>query len=90
MAQADGPCCWAKRWPKLPGSALMMKLMSPCLCSVTFLLRWRAATGKPMRSNSVRSSSGSGAVYSTNSKPSVPIGLSKRSAMVASCGNGFR
>ena len=30
-----------------------------------------------MRSKSVRSSCGSGAVYSTNSKPSVPIGLSR-------------
>src|SRR5262245_59149578 len=78
IAQADGPCSRAKRCAKLFGSALMMKLMSPCRCRVTFLLRCRAVTGKPMRSNSVRSSSGSGAVYSTNSKPSVPTGFSRR------------
>ena len=48
IAQADGPCACAKRWPKLSGSALMMKLMSPCRCSVTFLLRWRATTGNPI------------------------------------------
>ena len=62
----------------------MTKLMSPCRCSVTFLLRWRAVTGNPMRANSARSCSGSGAVYSTNSKPSVPIGLSNRSAIARS------
>src|SRR5688572_11281418 len=83
IAQAEGPCARANCWPKPPGSALMTKLMSPWRCSVTFLLRWRAATGKPMRANSDRRSSGSGAVYSTNSKPSVPIGLSNRSAMAA-------
>src|SRR6185503_18404507 len=77
IAHADGPCSRAKCWPKLSGSALMMKLMSPCLCNVTFLLRCRAVTGKPSRWNSVRSSSGSGPVYSTNSKPSVPTGLSR-------------
>src|SRR5687768_13119548 len=77
IAQAEGPCSRAKCWPKLSGSALMMKLMSPCRCSVTFLLRCRAVTGKPSRSNSVRSSSGSDAVYSTNSNPSVPAGFSR-------------
>src|SRR5690349_3584980 len=75
MAQTDGPCACAKRCAKESGSALMMKLMSPCECSVTFLLRWWATTGKPSRSNRLRNSWGSGAVYSTNSKPSVPIGL---------------
>ena len=30
IAQAEGPCARAKRWPKPPGSALMTKLMSPC------------------------------------------------------------
>src|SRR5262245_3796874 len=84
MAQAEGPCARANCWPNPRGSALITKLMSPWRCSVTFLLRWRALTGNPMRANSARSSSGSGAVYSTNSKPSVPIGLSKRSAIACS------
>src|SRR5688572_23967595 len=75
MAHTDGPCAWANRCPKEPGSALTTKLMSPCECSVTFLLRCRATTGKPRRSNRLRSSWGSGAVYSTNSNPSVPIGF---------------
>src|SRR6186713_2407443 len=75
IAQTDGPCAWAKRCPKEPGSALMTKLMSPCECRVTFLLRCCATTGNPSRSNRLRSSWGSGAVYSTNSKPSVPMGL---------------
>src|SRR3954451_4393764 len=55
----------------------MMKLQSLCLCSVTSLLLCRATSGKPILVNSERSSSMSGAVYSTNSKPSVPIGFSK-------------
>src|SRR3954447_23332728 len=55
----------------------MMKLQSACLCRVTFLLLCRATSGKPIFVNSERRSSMSGAVYSTNSKPSVPIGLSR-------------
>src|SRR6266436_2257762 len=58
MAQADGPCARAKDCAKDCASALMMKLISPWRCSVTFLARWRATTGKPRRSNSVRSSCG--------------------------------
>src|SRR6478609_7761074 len=54
----------------------MTKLQSACLCSVTFLLLCRATSGKPIFVKSERSSSISGAVYSTNSKPSVPIGFS--------------
>src|SRR5688572_28964253 len=42
---------------------------------MTFLWRWRATALNPMRSNSPPSAAGSGAAYSTNSKPSVPIGL---------------
>src|SRR5215467_3635608 len=53
----------------------MMKLISPWRCRVTFFERWRATAGKPRRSNRLRSSCGSGAVYSTNSNPSVPIGF---------------
>src|SRR5436305_842886 len=71
MAQADGPCARAKACAKDSGSALMMKLIPPWRWSVTFFERWRATAGKPSRSKSVRSSCGSGAVYSTNSKPSV-------------------
>src|SRR4051812_46640177 len=55
----------------------MIKLQSPCLCSVTFLLLCRATSGKPIFAKSERKSSVSGAVYSTNSKPSVPIGFSR-------------
>ena len=39
--------------------------------------RWRATAPKPNRSNSAPSAAGSGAAYSTNSKPSVCIGLSQ-------------
>ena len=46
-------------------------------CSVTFLRLCRATSGKPILVNSERSSSMSGAAYSTNSKPSVPIGFSR-------------
>src|SRR5688572_6177003 len=76
MAQAEGPCLRAKDCAKEPGSALIRKLISPCACRVTFFERWRATTGNPRRSNKLRSTSGSGAVYSTHPKPSVPIGLS--------------
>src|SRR5215203_6671724 len=57
----------------------MTKLQSPCLCSVTFLLLCRATSGKPILVKSDRRSSISGAVYSTNSNPSVPIGFSRPS-----------
>src|SRR5580704_5329303 len=81
MAQAQGPWARAKPCAKDASSALMMKLISPCAWRVTFFERWRATTGNPRRSNSVRRPCGSGAAYSTNSKPSVPIGLSKSSVM---------
>jgi hypothetical protein len=55
---------------------------------VTFLWRWRAIAVKPMLSNSAPSAFGSGAAYSTNSKPSVPIGLSQGvNFMRVSCNN---
>jgi len=41
------------------------------------LLLCRATSGKPILVKSERSNSMSGAVYSTNSKPSVPIGFSR-------------
>ena len=80
MAQMLGPCRRAKRWAKLSGSALMMKLISPWRYRVTFLWRWRATAAKPMRSNSWPMAWGSGAAYSMNSKPSVPMGLSQWAA----------
>ena len=58
----------------------MMKLMSPWLCRVTFFERCRATAGNPMLSNSRRNNSGSGAAYSTNSNPSVRIGLAALSS----------
>src|SRR4030095_7565450 len=90
MAQTEGPCACANCWPKEPCSAFMTKLMSPCECSVTFLLRCRATTGKPRRSNRLRSNCGSGAVYSTNSNPSVPIGLKDGELMELSATTGLR
>ena len=75
MAQMLGPCTRAKPWAKLSGSALTMKFTSPWRYSVTSLDRCFATATKPMLSNSAPSAAGSGAVYSTNSKPSVPIGL---------------
>src|SRR3954467_11824425 len=54
-----------------------------------FLRLWRATGAKPISLNSACNSSGLGWAYSTNSKPSVPIGLSALMvAAGASCGNG--
>src|SRR5690242_9294547 len=58
-----------------------MKLTSPCLYSRTSLWRWRATALNPMRSKTAPSAFGSGAAYSTNSKPSVWIGFCQRSGM---------
>src|SRR6185436_4739513 len=77
MAQTLGPCTRAKPWAKLSFSPLTMKFTSPWRNSETSLERCRATFTKPMLSNSLPSASGSGAVYSTNSKPSVPIGLTE-------------
>src|SRR5438552_6205299 len=75
MAQTLGPWIRAKLWAKLSGSALTMKLTSPWRYRVTFFERWRAIGEKPIFSNRAPSAAVSRAVYSTNSKPSVPIGL---------------
>ena len=75
MAQMLGPCTRAKPCAKLSVSPLTMKFTSPWRNSETSLERCRATFTKPMLSNSRPSASGSGEVYSTNSKPSVPIGL---------------
>src|SRR5262245_45675547 len=80
MAQTEGPCTRAKPWAKLSFSPLTMKLTSPWRNSDTSLERCRATRTKPMLSNSRPSASGSGAVYSTNSKPSVPIGFTASAA----------
>src|SRR6476469_4411136 len=56
-----------------------MKLISPWRWRVTSLRLWRATAGKPIFVNRSRRSCGSGAVYSTNSNPSVPIGFSRPS-----------
>src|ERR1700712_2880667 len=77
IAQIDGPCKRAKRCAKESGSAFTRKLISPCLYSVTSLCRCRAIAVNPICSNSCPSATGSGAVYSMNSKPSVPTGLSQ-------------
>src|SRR5258707_10645698 len=75
MAQTLGPCTRAKPCAKLSGSPLTMKFTSPWRNSETSLERCLATFTKPMLSNSRPSASGSGAVYSTNSKPSVPMGF---------------
>src|SRR5580658_17394 len=86
MAQTDGPCSRANAWAKLSGSALTMKFTSPWRNSETSLERCRAILTKPSRSNSRPNSAVSGAVYSTNSNPSVPIGLSQRSIRAVGAG----
>ena len=79
MAQAEGPWTRAKAWAKLSGSPLTRKLTPPCRHSVTSFERWRATGRKPSWRNSRPSAAGSGAAYSMNSNPSVPIGFSQRS-----------
>ena len=54
-----------------------MKLISPWRYSSTFFERCFAIALKPICSNRRPSAAGSGAAYSTNSKPSVPSGLSQ-------------
>ena len=68
-----------------------MKLTPPWRYSVTFLCRCLAIATKPMLSNKQPSAAGSGAAYSTNSKPSVPIGFSQGvNCMRGSCAAGWR
>jgi hypothetical protein len=76
MAQTLGPCWRAKRWANESGSAFTMKLIVPCRYSSTFLWRCFATALKPMRSKTWPIAAGSGAAYSMNSKPSVPMGFS--------------
>src|SRR5690606_10389510 len=77
MAHTDGPCRRAKRCAKECGSALTMKLMPPWRYSVTSLWRWRATALKPSVSKTLPRATGSGAAYSTNSNPAVPMGFSQ-------------
>ena len=83
MAQMDGPCTRANDCANESGSALTMKLISPCRYSSTFFERWRAIAVKPICSNRWPSAAGSGAAYSMNSKPSVPRGFSQSEGVVA-------
>src|SRR6218665_3244162 len=66
------------------GSSFRMKLISACCHSDTFLDLCVAVFLKPRLVNSVTSSCGFLWQYSTNSKPSVPIGFSNKSAMTMS------
>src|ERR1700737_4937525 len=75
MAQALGPWSRANCWARLLGSALTMKLISPCRYRETSFDRCRATRLNPMVSNNRPSSAVSGAVYSTNSNPSVARGF---------------
>src|SRR6185503_20308763 len=77
MAHTLGPCRRAKRCANESCSALRMKLISPCRNSITSLWRWLAMALKPIFSNTAAIAIGSGAAYSMNSKPAVPIGLSQ-------------
>ena len=83
IAQIDGPWIRAKRCANESGSAFTMKLTCPCRYSVTRLVRWRATALKPICSKTAPSAAGSGAAYSMNSKPSVPIGLAQAEVVVA-------
>jgi hypothetical protein len=77
MAQTLGPCSRANFCANESGSAFRMKLMVPWRYSSTFLWRCLATAVKPMRSKTLPMATGSGAAYSMNSKPSVPMGLSQ-------------
>ena len=52
-------------------------MISPCRYSVTCLWRCLAIALNPIRSNTTAIAPGSGAAYSMNSNPSVPIGFSQ-------------
>ena len=59
--------------------------MPPWRYSVTALWRWWAIAWKPICRNSAPIAAGSGAAYSMNSKPSVPIGLASWWVGAAGC-----
>ncbi len=84
MATALGPCSLEKSAAWLSSWALIRKLMSPWRWRVMSCVRCLATAGKPNLANRSRSSWGSGAAYSTNSKPSVPIGFSRPSGPFSS------
>src|SRR5690606_20822138 len=78
MAQALGPCFSPNSRTCPVGLPLSTILMSCCWNSQTSLERCLAVSVKPIWVNSVRNCaipSAFGAVNSTNSKPSVPMGL---------------
>src|ERR1700716_1650057 len=70
---------------KAVGSALTMKLISPCRYRETSFDRCRAMRLNPMVSNNRPSSAVSGAVYSTNSNPSVARGFVDSLECAAAC-----
>src|SRR5210317_2062132 len=86
MPQAQGPCSRAKYQAWLFSSLLIMKLISPWRHRVTSLERCRATSVKPSSENASSSTPGTGEANSTNSKPSSPMGFSKRSAIAQSSG----
>src|SRR5689334_8200883 len=88
MAQAEAPCTRWKDCAKLSGSALTTKLMSPWRQSVTRFERWRATGAKPSEAKVASSCAVSGPVNSTNSKPSVPIGLRSETAPATAVRSG--
>src|ERR1700694_2778779 len=65
-----------------------MKLISPCRYRETSFDRWRATRLNPMVSNNCPSSPVFGAVYSTNSNPSVASGLADSLKGSAACMTG--
>src|SRR5690242_8547959 len=83
MPHADGPCSAAKYDATLAGSLLTMKLICPWRYSATSFERCTATRENPNDSKTPSSTPGVGEANSTNSKPSSPIGLSNRSAMVS-------
>ena len=86
---AQGPWAATKSLAVAVGLRIDQKLISPWRYSVTFLERWRPPAQNPWARTARAIPQDSGCAYSTNSKPSVPIGLSALTvAAGASCGNG--
>jgi Lrp/AsnC family transcriptional regulator, leucine-responsive regulatory protein len=72
-----GPCRRAKRCAKRVGLGVDDEVDAALAVQQHVLVPVRAIALKPRRSNSSPMATGSGAAYSMNSKPSVPIGLSQ-------------
>lgn len=76
IAQIDGPCSRAKRCAKESGSALIRKFTPPWRYSVTSLAMLGDHEAQQFEHLAQRGGE-SGAAYSMNSNPAVPIGLSQ-------------